>query len=228
LDASVALLIVVAIAAVALHWLGRARLQTIIELRKEVARLRKEADDAEASIADRDGHTNSSIADAEARAQNAYKRSLAQLWPFLQLFAKRRPPSWYHPYFSSSNEWTTEYEEKNLRTDKEWAQRAGQLLSSIQTLSGETRLVLEETVRLQPSSDTDTPLLVRTREVLASQPSALRNHNLFELNPQDLQQLERWIDFVLGLGVRQYQSLTEHARQISESSAETDLDQGAS
>jgi hypothetical protein len=53
---------------------------------------------------------------------------------------------------------------------------------------------------------TDTPLLVHTREVLASKPSGVRE-NVLQIQHQELVQLERWIDFVLGIGVREYQLL---------------------
>jgi hypothetical protein len=57
--------------------------------------------------------------------------------------------------------------------------------------------------------------LLRTREVLASQLNAVRQ-NLYQIQPTELAQLRRWIDFVLGMGVYQYVAIRNHTREVEE------------
>ena len=190
--------------AVALFKVGQARTQTIIDLRDEMTRLRKEIDE-------RDRQGRGQIADAE----KATEVIANDLRPYAQLFATQRPPKCYYPYFSSSDDWNTEFEEKTFQSDKEWARLARELLSQIHALSADNRRTLEEAARLQSPAATDTPLLIRTREVLAGQPSGMHHINIFELQVEDLEQLERFIDFVLGIGVREYRRIAEHTRKVA-------------
>ena len=196
--------VIVLIVAGALYWIGSERMKTITELRKKIEELTS-----------REGQAQRSMTLAERDARHAAQEAEAHLRPYVKLFTLQQPPSWYHPYFSASGDWNTEYEEKSFRSDKDWSHQARELLSHINTLSADNRRILEEAARLQAPTATDTPLLLRTREVLAIKPSGVQE-NLFQIEQRDLVQLERWIDFVLGVGVREYQRMAAHTRDVAE------------
>jgi hypothetical protein len=207
-DAPTTTLIVVLIVAAALYWLGEARMKTITELRKRIGELDLRQRNSELEIAD---------------AREATREIALQLRPYLVLF-KQQPPNWYHPYFPSEY-WQSDYVEKTFQADKEWSNHVGELLSQINTLSADNRRTLEEAARLQSPTANDTPLLVRTREVIASQPHAVRQ-NLFQIQQAELGQLRRWIDFVLGVGVHEYLEISKHTRDIQEKMPEEEDEEG--
>lgn len=203
MDGIVILLVIVSVVGVVLYWIGSERLKTITELRKKIE-----------GYTSREGQAQRAMAMVERDARHAREEAETHLRPYVQLFTMQQAPSWYHPYFSASGDWSVEYEEKTFRTDKDWSRQARELLSQINALSADTRRTLEEAALLEAPTVTDTPLLLRTRELLASKPSGVRE-NLFQIRDQDLVQLERWIDFVFGVGVREYQHMAEHTRDVA-------------
>jgi hypothetical protein len=126
----------------------------------------------------------------------------------VDLFVKQRPPLWYHSYLPE--QWDAA---ASLQTDKQWATEAEALLLDVEKLSADNRRALEEAARLQDGSITETPLVLRTREVLGKQPVAVRR-NLFEIHRSELAQLRSWIDFVIGIGTGDYRELAQLSEEL--------------
>ena len=145
------------------------------------------------------------------------------LRPFIDLFAKNQPPTCYRPYFPKADEWKTEFHERRFRADQQWATTAEAFLADVEKLSGDSRRVLEEVARLQAGASTDTPLLIRARELLSSRPSGVQG-NIFEMPRAELSHLQTWVDFVLDIGIQQYLTIAAHSAELQKRLSPTNDD----
>src|SRR5262245_25185724 len=174
---------------------------------RTITLLRKRLDDLASSNAERDRTLKETITLQAATSEEAAEN----LRPYVDLYVSKLPPTSYHPYFPT--DWHTAFHEKTFRADRDWAAHARAFLFDLQKLSPDSRRVLEEGAHLNQESATETPLLGRARQLLSTKPSSIRT-NLFELSTEELNQLEAWIDFVLGMGIHQYMTFAEHSEKV--------------